>query len=166
MARLPLNNFRASEQEKMGTFNPVPAGVYTAQITKSEVKDTRDGNGKYLNLTFTVLDGDYVNRNVWARLNIVNANAQTVEIANKALATICECCDVDALEDTEQLHNNPMEINVIVKEASAQYPAQNDVRGYTALVGGSASKLGVKAAVPPSNGADTSSATKTPPWTK
>ena len=152
MARLPLNNFRASEQEKMGSFNPVPAGVYTAQITKSEVKDTRGGDGKYLNLTFTILEGDYVNRTVWARLNIVNANQTTVEIANKALATICECCNIDALEDTEQLHNSPMEINVIVKEATAQYPAQNDVRGYTALVGNSASKPPVE------------NAAKTPPW--
>tara|TARA_R110000744_G_scaffold196160_1_gene315339 strand:- start:10103 stop:10588 length:486 start_codon:yes stop_codon:yes gene_type:complete len=159
MARLPLNNFRASEQEKMGSFNPVPAGVYNAQITKSEVKETRGGDGKYLNLTFTVLEGDYVNRNVWARLNIVNANAQTVEIANKALATICECCGIDALEDTEQLHNTPMEINVIVKEATAQYPAQNDVRGYTPIVGSGS----VPGSAPPSGGSD---ATKAPPWTK
>ena len=162
MARLPLNNFRASEQEKMGSFTPVPAGVYTAQITKSEIKETRDGNGKYLNFTFTILDGDYVNRNVWARLNIINQNPQTVEIANKALATICECCSIDALEDTEQLHNCPMEINVIVKEATAQYPAQNDVRGYTAISG---STGGPVAGATPGNGAD-SSGGKTPPWNK
>ena len=155
MARLPLSNFKASEQEKMGSFTPIPGGVYKAQITKSEVKETRDGNGKYLNLTFTILDGEYVNRNVWARLNIINQNAQTVEIANKALATICECCNIDALEDTEQLHNSPMEINIIVKDATAQYPAQNDVRGYSPIIGSS----GPTASAEVPGG-------KTPPWNK
>lgn len=151
MAKM-LKQFNAAETEKMGNFTPIPAGVYTAQITNSEMKQTKSGDGHYLQLDFEVIGGDHNGRKVWARLNIDNKNSQTVEIAQKTLATICECCDVDVLDDSEQLHNKPMEINIIERPATAQYPAQNDVKGYTKIEGGP-----VAAGAGDSGGA-------TPPW--
>lgn len=161
MARLP-SNFNARDAEKMGEFTPIPAGVYTAQIVKSEMKPTKNGNGSYLQLTFQILDGDHVNRQLWLRLNLQNQNQQTVEIAEKVLATICDICNIDILTDTEELHNIPMEINVIQKEATAQYPAQNDIRGYARIEGSVAPRLNMPAA--PANPAP--AAGKNPPWKK
>lgn len=160
MARLP-NSFNARESEKMGEFTPIPAGVYTAQIIKSEMKETKDKTGSYLQLTFQVLDGEFVNRQLWLRLNLQNRNSQTVEIAEKVLATICDVCNIDVLSDSEELHNIPMEINVIQKEASAQYPAQNDIRGFARIEGGGPVPQQPAAVQKPNGGGKPN-----PPWKK
>jgi len=48
-------------------------------ITDSEMKPTRNGDGRYLQLTFQILEGPYKNRFVWARLNLHNANETAVK---------------------------------------------------------------------------------------
>ena len=35
---------------------PLPAGIYTAEITGAEVKDLKSGNGVGLSLEFTIID--------------------------------------------------------------------------------------------------------------
>jgi len=149
MARLP-NAFNAGEAEKMGDFTPIPADTYVAQIVSSDMKDTKDGAGKYLQLQFKVLDGEYIGRVLFERLNIQNANTQTVEIAQKALATICELCGVGNLVDSEELHNHPMNIRVVIKPEKSQYAAQNEIKGYSAYEGeAKASGDGGAKATPP-----------------
>jgi len=162
MARLP-SAFNASESEKLGDFTPIDAGVYPAQIVKSEMKPTQSGDGAYLQLEFEVLEGQFVGRKLWARLNLTNKNPVTVEIAQKTLATICECLEVEILEDSEQLHGKPMLINVIVKPAQAQYAAQNDIKGYSKYDGAAPVNPTVaKPEAAPGNG----SGSKNPPWKK
>ena len=73
-----LNGFNANEVEPAGSFEPIPAGKYPAAITESEMKPTKNGSGSYLQLTFTVTDGPYKNRVLWARLNLNNPNATAV----------------------------------------------------------------------------------------
>lgn len=167
MARL-LNSFNASESEKLGSFTAIPAGTYLAQIIKSELKPTKTGDGSYLQLVYQILEGDHVNRQIFARLNLQNANVQTVEIAQKTLATIAECCGVDIVEDSEQLHNIPMYINVVVKPQQAQYPEQNDIKGFSPYVaGGPAPAQPAKPpATPPLGKPPVASAQKAPPWAK
>ena len=76
-----LNGFDANEVEPTTTFEPLPAGKYLAAITESEMKPTKSGSGSYLQLTFTILEGEYKNRVLWARLNLNNPNATAVKIA-------------------------------------------------------------------------------------
>jgi hypothetical protein len=148
MAKL-LDQFNVEASEKMGDFSVIPADKYIAQIIKSEVKETKAGDGHYLALQFQVIEGEYNGRIVFERLNIQNKNPQTVEIAQKTLATIGEICGLKTIDDSEQLHNVPMEIRVIVKPAEAQYSEQNEIKGYKS-VGALAN-----------NGVDSE---KTPPW--
>lgn len=161
MARLP-SSFNARESDKLGELSVIPAGEYVAHIVKSEMKETKDKSGSYLQLQFTVLEGEQAGKSLFLRLNLQNQNAQTVEIAYKVLATICEICGVDVLEDSEDLHNVPMMITVIEKEGNAQYPKQNDIRGYAAIEGA------VRTAPAPSAPvrAPAQSGGKTPPWKK
>ena len=48
------------------------------------MKPTKTGNGQYLQLAFEIIEGEYKNRKVWARLNLENANADAVRIARAA----------------------------------------------------------------------------------
>lgn len=131
MAKLP-SVFNAADHDA-GGFEPIPAGTYVAEIVKSEIKDTKDGTGKYISLQFKVIDGDYAKRLVFDMLNIVNKNQTAVEIANRNLKSIILACgheDDYELEDTEDLHGIPMGIRVAIQEATAQWPAKNIIKGY------------------------------------
>ena len=61
-------NFNANEVEPSTGYDPIPAGKYQAVITESEMKPTKTGNGQYLQLEFEIIEGEYKNRKVWARL--------------------------------------------------------------------------------------------------
>ena len=131
MAQLP-NVFKASEHEKMSSnFEPLPAGWYLAEIVKSEILETKAKNGnKYIKLRFKIIDGKFENRLVFNNLNIINSNSIAEEIAKKELATISEICEEDEIDDTDQLHNIPMGIRLTIREATASYPASNEIKEY------------------------------------
>ena len=62
----------AAEIEPMGKFSPVPIDDYLSMIVASEQKDTKSGNGgKYLNLTFEIIDGEFKGRKIFDTLNLV-----------------------------------------------------------------------------------------------
>lgn len=129
MSMLP-EVFNAKESEKMGGFEPIPAAWYLAEVVKSEMKDTAAGTGKYLTCQMKVLEGEYEGRYLFNLLNLVNPNNQTVEIAQKELASMCEACGLDEIEDSTELHGIPMAVRVIIKAASSKYPAKNEIKAY------------------------------------
>jgi hypothetical protein len=89
-----LNGFNAHEVEPSTSFDPLPAGKYIAAITGSETKPTKNGDGNYLQLEFTILDGEYKDRKVWDRLCLNHPNPQTVKIARGNLSALCRAVGV------------------------------------------------------------------------
>lgn len=126
-------DFNAEEVSPSTGFEPIPLGKYHAVITESEMRDTKSGNGKYLQLTFEVIEGKYANRKIFERLNIINPNQQAKEIALSNLSSICHCAGVLHVKDSSELHNKPMIINVGIRPANGQYPANNEIKGYESL---------------------------------
>ncbi len=135
MSNLSAYNFNAEEVEPSSSFDPIPAGWYQAIINASEMKATRDGYGEYLSLTLQIIDGQYENRLVFARLNLKNANDKAVDIARKDLAAICRAVGVMSPQASEELHDIPLMIKVKVRPASGEYEASNDIGGYKAVEG-------------------------------
>ena len=134
MSNLSGYNFNAEEIEP-SSFDPIPAGWYQAIISNSEMKATRDGYGEYLSLTLQIIDGQYENRLVFARLNLKNANDKAVDIARKDLAAICRAVGVMSPQASDELHDKPLMIKVKVRPASGDYEASNDIGGYKAVEG-------------------------------
>ncbi len=152
MSNLSGYNFNAEEVEPSSSFDPIPAGWYTAIISSSEMKATRDGYGEYLSLTLQVIEGQYENRLVFARLNLKNANDKAVDIARKDLAAICRAVGVMSPQASEELHDIPLMIKVKVRPASGDYEASNDIGGYKAVEGANltpAPKAASKPQTPP-----------------
>ena len=135
MSNLSGYNFDASTIEASTSYDPIPAGWYTAIISNSEMKATRDGYGEYLSLTLQVIEGQYENRLVFARLNLKNANDKAVDIARKDLAAICRAVGVMSPQASEELHDKPLMIKVKVRPAQGEYDASNDIAGYKAVEG-------------------------------
>lgn len=140
MALLP-NVFVPEEAESM-EFTVLPAGWYPAEIVKSEIKDTKLKDGKYIALKFRItedveIDGEEVKsegRFVFTNLNIINKNETAVRIAQSDLKAICESIGHEGeLEDTVDLHDQDMMIKLSVKPETSEWPAKNEIKGYKAV---------------------------------
>src|SRR5215831_12209614 len=99
--------FDATGIEPIQPLEVLPSGKYIAQIVNSEMRLTKDGTGQYLFLEIDVLEGPYQGRKLFDRLNLVNANSQTVEIAQRTLSAICHATKRMQVEDSEELHLIP-----------------------------------------------------------
>ncbi len=127
-----LTGFNANDVEPAQEFSAIPAGKYLAVITESEVKATKKGTGSYLQLTFQIIEGEYKNRFLWARLNLDNPNATAVKIARGELSALCRAVGVLAPADSVELHNLPLVILVKCKTNKETGEIQNEVKGYSA----------------------------------
>ena len=125
-----LNGFNATEVEPTTSFEPLPAGKYLAAITESEMKPTKSGAGSYLQMTLTILEGEFKNRVLWARLNLNNPNATAVKIARSELSAICHAVGVMQPRDSVDLHNLPLVITVKVKKREDTGELTNEIKGY------------------------------------
>ena len=121
-------NFDATSVEPTQTYEVLPPGKYLAQIVESEMRLTKDGTGKYLFLVLAVLEGPYKDRKLFDRLNLVNANPQTVEIAQRTLSAICHATGRLQVEDSEDLHFIPLTVAVQVQPTKNGYGASNKIR--------------------------------------
>ena len=95
MARLG-ETFDATTVEPNKPLEALPPGRYVVQIVNSEMRPTKDGMGQYLWLELDVLEGEYAGRKLFDRLNLINANPTTVEIAQRTLSAICHADRPDA----------------------------------------------------------------------
>jgi hypothetical protein len=151
-----LNNFDANQVDPSVALDPLPAGKYLAVISESELKPTKTGGGKYLQLTFQIIDGEFKGRLVWARLNLENKSEMTVKIARGELSAICRAIGVMQPKDSVELHNVPLEINVGLKRRDDNGDFTNVIKGY-AKKGGGGAPVSARAPVGVGPGG-------TPPW--
>jgi hypothetical protein len=139
MAQLP-SAFNQAEHEEMKDFSALPEGDYVAQITKSEMKKTKNhakDGGQYLQLEFDVLQGDKKGAKFWTRLNLINKSAQAVSIANSELTSITRACGItQVISETTPLHGKPLMVHLKFVPATAQNKAQNEIGSYKPLSGG------------------------------
>lgn len=133
MAALTFNAATVAPQD---AFDTLPAGWYNVRMTASENKPTKDGQGSYLALTLTVMDGPAVGRKIFDRLNLNNKNPKAVEIAYQTLSSICHATGIIQLQDSTQLHGIPMQVKVKIKPAEGQYAEGNETAGYKKIEGG------------------------------
>ena len=102
----PLENFRL-----------LPPGEYRVQITRSELKETRNG-GPVLSLTYEIREGAFQGRRVWDYLRLWHANPVTAEIAMrrlKSIATASGCPNPNYIADSSELHGREMRIKVSIR---------------------------------------------------
>ena len=125
-----LAGFDASQVEPTTTFEPIPAGKYLAMITASEMKPNKAGTGSYLELVFTILEGEYKGQQLWARLNLDNPNELAVKIARAELSAICRAVGVLTPRDSVELHNLPLTVKVACKKRKDTGELVNTIKGY------------------------------------
>ena len=108
----------------------LPVGDYIAEVTDSDFKDTKNGLGKYINLEFTIVDGEYVGRKFYENLNVMNKNEKTVEIANRALKDLIRAVNMlgKPFKNSEMLHNIPLKVRVTMGKRTDNGEDENRLR--------------------------------------
>lgn len=129
-----VSGFNAEKVAPMGDFSPIPAGVYTAMITKSEEKQSQKG-GSFLSLTFQVIEGDYKGRLIFNNLNLEHSNPKVVAWAEAELSSICRACGELQIDYSSQLHNIPIAIHVGIQPPKDGYDAANRIKKYEPVAG-------------------------------
>ena len=122
------HTFDASSIEPSTGYEVLPPGKYLAQIVASEMRVTKDGHGQYLYLEVDILEGQYAGRKLFDRLNLVNANPDTVQIAQRTLSSICRAVGKMQVSNSEQLHLIPLIADVRVRPPKGMYGESNSIR--------------------------------------
>ena len=164
-----IGHFDATTVNPSTAFETIPAGKYLAQIVNSEMRETKRGDGQYLSLELEIIDGHAAGRKLFERLNLINPNAQAVEISQRTLSAICHAIGKMSVSDSEQLHFAPMMVTVKVKPAgndkSGTYrEASNEIGGYAAANGAAPARAAGPAASHAAPAAAAKPAAATPPW--
>jgi hypothetical protein len=158
-------NFDASQVEPSVAYEAIPADKYLVEITASEMKPTKSGNGTLLQLEYTVIEGEYKNRKIWDRLCIKHTNQQTVKIAMANLSAICHAVGVIKPQDSAELHHIPFHVTVKCKNDDSG-EIRNEVTAYAKYE----SPLKQQQTPPPETQSETypqaPSEDKTPPWAR
>jgi len=121
--------FDASSVEPSSSYDVLPPGKYLSQIVASEMRATKDGMGQYLYLEVDVIEGQYAGRRLFDRLNLINANAEAVKIAQQTLSSICRAVGKLQVSNSEQLHLIPLIADVRVRPPKGMYGESNSMRG-------------------------------------
>jgi len=124
-------NYTPDENDQYSGFEPVPAGEYRVQIVDTAIKDTKSGNGSYLNLTYEIIgDQQYSGRKVFDVINLENPSIDAVRIGKQKLNTICVLTGVKKIRDTAELHGKVLTIAVSINEYNGK--TNNKIDRYVA----------------------------------
>ena len=154
------------ELPESGGYDLLPAGWYTATITETDVKDTKDGRGKYIKVRYDITGPTHQGRVVFGNLNIQNPSSEAERIGRQQFGDLLRSLGMDRIQDTDQLVGGALQVKVGVrKDKTGQYEDQNDIRGFKALEGGTILPQAPKATKPATATAPAVKAA-TPPWAK
>ena len=123
-----------SSQENRSEYSVLKAGWYHMEITKGEVKQSLSG-GTYLEFTFRVVEGEGLNRQVFGRFNIINANQEAARIGKQQLISLADAIGITDPCDTDQFIGFHCLANVTVRPAQGQYGESNEIKGYKKFTG-------------------------------
>lgn len=138
-------------------------GPYKLEITHSEEKATVKGDGKYVELTISVVEpAEFAGTTFFEKANTENPSAKAVEIGQRTLAGIGNA--VGILEgEYSDLHHKPFVAEVTIEPGSNGYKDKNKLGRVYWEIGSAPTQLGPKgppaaatAAVQPSQATVTS----------
>ena len=138
------------------SYEPLPAGWYTASITAAELKNTKAGTGQYIAIRYDIIGPTHQGRIVFGNLNIRNPNATAEGIGRQQLGEIMRAIGIAKVQDTDELIGGQLSIKIAIK-VSEQYGDQNEVRAFKAIAGSTPPAPAAKAAA---------SGKAAPPWQK
>ena len=129
-------NVDLSTLEERSSFDPIPVGQYHVGISKADLKPCKDPSNKMVVIEFMVKGGDYADRLLWARLNIINSNPTAQELAWKELGELGRAIGLTTVNDTDQFPGRECYLDVAIEPAKGEYGPSNRIKKYHSLSSG------------------------------
>jgi len=123
------------EKDVESSFALIADGWYTGNISKAEIKQTKDGTGSYLNLAYIIDGPTMAGRIVFGMVTITNQKPEAESAGEAQLTKIRAALGIKKLTDTDQLIGKRMAFKVSTKEAKGEYDASNTVKDWKAVEG-------------------------------
>lgn len=138
MARINQNLSDITEDDMGGgQWTAWEQGEYRMMVVGSEYKATRNGDGHYLNLELTCLDGERHDQKKFDILVLEHPNQDTTKIARaklKELAIACGHPSPDHISDSEELHGIP--VRAYITKKKSKDPQYGDASGFENRIAG------------------------------
>lgn len=97
---------------------PLPAGLYSCEISNSEVKENSKRTGHVLALELTVIEpAQHARRKLWSSINLSNASAEAERIGRSELSALCRAVGIPILEDSDQLFQKMLRVRTKIRPA-------------------------------------------------
>lgn len=114
-----------------GSSSPLPIGFYAGIITRADMKDTKDGSGKYLEVEFDITSPpEHGNRKFWDKFNLVNRNNVTVKIAKEQLGDLLKALGFNYSPNTEELIGKEVCMYLGIEPAKGNFKESNKCLKY------------------------------------
>ncbi len=126
-------SYMSDDNNDTGGWRVVPAGSYVVAMTKSELKKTKDGQGRYLQCNFKVQEGDEKGAVIVERFNLVNKNKTAEEIAQAKFNQLCAAADLRDVEDSDELLDIPVVAIVGVDPGDEEWPPSNVIKSFQSV---------------------------------
>ena len=159
---MALVNFNASEVEPSAPMGAWQPGKYNVEISSADVKTTKSGDGHYVQVEFTAMNGAMERRKHWERYNISNPNQTAEEIAKRNFAALCLAVNLPQLQDTDQLIGRQCVLDTGTRLPKGGGEMETTIRGY--YPSGTATPAAITRSVPAAAAAP--AVASVPPWKK
>jgi hypothetical protein len=111
-------------------FSLLEKGVYRFVIGKAEIKQTKAGDGNYLNLMFQVVEGDREKTCIFKMFMLSSPKQVAVEIGKKQLAGLTKALSIAHLTDEQSLIGKECWGEVYISKGKNGYPDSNDISAF------------------------------------
>jgi hypothetical protein len=125
-----LAGFNANNHEPSSGFELIPPGDYEACIVASELKPTKKGDGKVLEIQVSIINGPCQNRKLFDRLNINNPSEECQRIGRGTLSAICRAVGKLEPNDSSELHMLALRITVGTRKREDTGDIVNVIKSY------------------------------------
>ena len=130
------------------TSELIPAGLYQAIITASGgdpgdertgedgLVSSRSGKGRYLPMTFEIIEGEYKGRQIFKNFNLENTNEQAVKIAQGEIKELLQAVGWDFVnkpcgpDDTSEIHMIPLTLQITTRVNKNTDDEQNEIKHF------------------------------------
>lgn len=114
-----------------GGNNPLPVGFYGMVITRSVIKPTKAGDGKYLEVEFDITDpSDYGNRKFWDKFNIFNKNPTAQKIGREQLSDLLKSLGLDGSAEPDDMVGASVNAYLLIEPPKDGWEAKNKCGKY------------------------------------
>jgi len=128
-----------SEIEDLQDFAPIPPGTYPVRANSVALKNTKMGQGKYLQFEFVITSGAYANRKIFQNVMVEHSNEDAKRIGLQWLKSWITSCGGLGTERltlsfiTRFLLQESLAV-LIIEEGKAGYADKNKIQRFKKCV--------------------------------